>query len=516
MAGIISNLKVRFGVDSSDFKKGLKDGESALKSFKSGAGTILEEFASLFGINMRGVNDAIDTAGKSLGFFGTSLKAASGSAKGFAIAMNVVKTALISTGIGALIVALGSLIAYFKSSGEGADRLAVIMAKLRSVVDNIVDRFRIFGGGLADIFSGKFVSGWQQLKDAFSGIGAEIKEDWKLAGDLAKAEDALYDKETALILSLEQRKQKVAELREESRNLELTEQERLKKVQEAEAIIRTIYADQADLERERLRIMKEKLAIQNSDPTDEQNREIIQQEATINSLLAQQANEIRTLSRERNTLTKEVDKQLALEKERAENVKNALQEISFDNLSIPDIGGVIAQSLAPIPAALREVKESWNELSGAIESSLEEMAIGIGEFFGNLIIGQENMHNFAAMIGASFADMATTIGKVIIKAAIAVGFVDKMLKDPSKWYLALAAGVALVAIGAAVKGALASAGSSGGGASSASSGPQNFVYDMTNVKAQTVKVEVTGQLEVEAGKMKWALQQEDNRRNRVT
>lgn len=515
MAGVISNLKVRFGVDSSDFKKGLKDGESALKSFKSGAGTILEEFASLFGINMRGVNDAIDTAGKSLGFFGTSLKAASGSAKGFAIAMNVVKTALISTGIGALVVALGSLIAYFKSSGEGADRLAVIMARLRSVVDNIVDRFRIFGGGLADIFSGKFVSGWQQLKDAFSGIGAEIKEDWKLAGDLAKAEDALYDKETALILSLEQRKQKVAELREESRNLELTEQERLKKVQEAEAIIRTIYADQADLERERLRIMKEKLAIQNSDPTDEQNREIIQQEATINSLLAQQANEIRTLSRERNTLVKAVEKQLALERERAENAKNVIKEVSIDNLQLPDIGKTIESVLAPLPKIKQELQAFTVDLTSAINSAFDNIATGLGEFLGQLFIGEAGISDFGRMIAGVFADMAINVGKIAISTGLAVAGIKKSLETLNPW-VAIAAGVALVALGSAVKGALASVASSGGGASSASSGPQNFVYDLTNVKEQAVKVEVTGRLTGEAGELVALINQENNRRASVT
>lgn len=515
MAGVISNLKVRFGVDSSDFKKGLKDGESALKSFKSGAGTILEEFASLFGINMKGVNDAIDTAGKSLGFFGNSLKAASGSAKAFSIAMNVVKTALISTGIGALIVALGSLIAYFKSSGEGADRLAVIMAKLRSVVDNIVDRFRIFGGGLADIFSGKFVSGWQQLKDAFSGIGAEIKEDWKLAGDLAKAEDALYDKETALILSLEQRKQKVAELREESRNLELTEQERLKKVQEAEAIIRTIYADQADLEKERLRIMKEKLAIQNSDPTDEQNREIIQQEATINSLLAQQANEIRTLSRERNTLVKSVEKQLALERERAENAKNVIKEVSIDNLQLPDIGKTIESVLAPLPKIKQELQAFTVDLTSAINSAFDNIATGLGEFLGQLFIGEAGISDFGRMIAGVFADMAINVGKIAISTGLAVAGIKKSLETLNPW-VAIAAGVALVALGTAVKGALASVASSGGGASSASSGPQSFVYDLTNMKEQAIKVEVTGRLIGEGRDLVSVITQETNRRTSVT
>ena len=47
MGTVISNLKARFGVDSSDFKKGLKDGEKAVNDFKGAAGDSLNEFAAI-------------------------------------------------------------------------------------------------------------------------------------------------------------------------------------------------------------------------------------------------------------------------------------------------------------------------------------------------------------------------------------------------------------------------------------------------------------------------------------
>lgn len=52
------------------------------------------------------------------------------------------KTAFISTGIGALIIALTSLIAFFKSTGVGAEKLEQIMAGVGAAVDTIG---RIFG-----------------------------------------------------------------------------------------------------------------------------------------------------------------------------------------------------------------------------------------------------------------------------------------------------------------------------------------------------------------------------------
>ena len=514
--GIISNLKVRFGVDSRDFKKGLKDGESALKSFKKGAGTALEEFASLFEINMKSVNEAISTASKALNFLGSNLKAAQGGAKAFAVSLNVLKTAIVSTGIGALIVALGSLIAYFKSSGEGADRLAIIIARLKSVIDNIIDRFRIFGAGLADIFSGKFTSGWDQLKSAFAGLGAEIKEDWRLSGELAKAEDALYDAETALILTLEQRKQAVAELREEARNLDNTERERLSMIQKADSIIRTIYADQVALEKERLRIMREKLRIQNSDPTDEQLRELAVQEAKINSILAQQATELRSLSHERNTLVKIVEKQIELEQLQAEKAKNALEKVSLESIKMPDFSKTVDAVLAPLPKAKEEISEFAKQISGVVNGAFADMATGLGEFLGELFIGETGINGFGKMVAGVFADMAINVGKVAIATGLAVEGIEKALKT-LKPGMAIAAGVALVALGTAVKGALASIASSGGSNPSyASSNPHSFLYDLTAQKEQVVKVEVTGKLFGEGKDLAAIIQQETNRRISVT
>ena len=201
----------------------------------------------------------------------------SGAAKGgnvLAISMKVLKTALIATGIGVIVVALGSLIAYFQKSGEGADRFAKILAQVKSVFNNVIERIMQLGEGLFDIFSGKFKEGWEKMRTAFKGIGEEIKEDWKAAGSLADAEDALEDREIALITSLEERRAKIAELRLQAKEETEDQKKKLSLLKEAEALTRSVYGDQISLEKERLRIMQDKLAISAKDPTDEQRKEI--------------------------------------------------------------------------------------------------------------------------------------------------------------------------------------------------------------------------------------------------
>lgn len=49
------------------------------------------------------------------------------------VAMNVFKLALLATGIGAFVVVLGSVVAFFKSTEKGAQQLKVVMAVLGSI-----------------------------------------------------------------------------------------------------------------------------------------------------------------------------------------------------------------------------------------------------------------------------------------------------------------------------------------------------------------------------------------------
>jgi hypothetical protein len=88
------------------------------------------------------------------------------------VAMNVFKLALIATGIGAFVVVVGSLVAYFKSTEEGAMKLKVIMAALGSVTANITSKFADFGKIIFDSFNSI-----KELKiqDVFKSIGDAIQ-----------------------------------------------------------------------------------------------------------------------------------------------------------------------------------------------------------------------------------------------------------------------------------------------------------------------------------------------------
>jgi len=102
----------------------------------------------------------------------------------------------------------------------------------------------------------------------------------------------------------------------------------------------------------------------------------------------------------------------------------------------------------------------------------------------------------------ALGDLAIQVGKIAIGAGIAVlGIKEALLSlNPA---IAIAAGIALVALGSAVKGALSSAAGGGGGTFSSNAGvydtrtgtPQFNPVDYSP-RAQTVNVEVSGKSEI--------------------
>jgi len=513
MGTVISNLKAKFGVDNSEFKKGLKEGEKATADFKNTAGSTLDQFASMFGVNMGAVNDALGTANKSLSFLGQSFKAAAKGGDIMAISMKVLKFAIVSTGIGALVVALGSLVAYFSKTGEGSDKFAKILMQLRSVIDNVIERLAIFGKGLYEIMTGKFKQGWEDMTTAFKGMGTEIKEDWKAAGDLAERLDALEDKEIALINSLEERKAWAAELRLAAKEELEDQKKKLDLLNQAEKIYKTVYGDQIALEQERLALMKEQLALQTKDPTDEQKKAVAEQEAKISSLYREQAEQLKGLNREKRTALALVNEQVALEKLKTEQI--GIQKAEISNIKLPDFSQV-SNALVPLAKVQDAIKNISIDLTQTLNAAFENIAIGIGEMLGSLMSGEGSIRDFGKMIAGAFADMAINVGKIAIGTGLAVLGIKKALATMNP-VVAIAAGIALVALGSAIKGSLASAASGGSGGGSSAANSSNFTYDTRQQAAsQSPIINIQGELVARGADLVYVFGKETNRKKVTT
>jgi len=91
---------------------------------------------------MQNATEAIDkyTGGAASGF-----KAVISGVKSFLGSLKTMKGILIGTGLGALVVALGSLFTYFTQSSRGADQFAKIMGGVNAAIKVVIDRILLLG-----------------------------------------------------------------------------------------------------------------------------------------------------------------------------------------------------------------------------------------------------------------------------------------------------------------------------------------------------------------------------------
>ena len=161
-----------------------------------------------------GVMDAwgeVNILGTSLGSVGKAFTSTAQTAK---LMFTSIKMGLISTGIGAFVVAIGSLASYFTSTQRGAEKLEIALAKMGATVKVLIDRASSFGEGLLKIFKkGGLKEGIKQMKDSFKGVGEEIKEDVKLMGELTQRSIDLRKAERAVNLETAKRRAEVEQLK---------------------------------------------------------------------------------------------------------------------------------------------------------------------------------------------------------------------------------------------------------------------------------------------------------------
>ena len=102
------------------------------------------------------ISGSVDMASGSLdrmtGGMLTMVKGVVGGAKKAVIGMKTLRGAIMSTGIGLLVVAVGALAAAFTSSEEGQNKFAKMMAVIGSLTDNLIDLFADLGEGIIKAF----------------------------------------------------------------------------------------------------------------------------------------------------------------------------------------------------------------------------------------------------------------------------------------------------------------------------------------------------------------------------
>lgn len=463
------NAKILISGDTRTFRQEVDKAGQSTAGFRKQAGGAIEQLAQAVGINTRAISSSIDTAAKTTGSLSTAFKGAAAGSGILTGALKLLKVALISTGIGAIVVALGSLVSYFTKTQRGADKVKQVMSGFKAVINVLIDRLSSFGEGLFLIFTGKFKQGWDALKGSMKGVGDEIKEEAKAATDLEKRTQALRDREIELIEVQARRRKEIARLRLDEKDASKSTEDRLKALQGAIALEKVALNEEMELQKERIKIMEEQVGLGES--LAEDYRMLAEEKAKLQEIEERSLNFNRKLAERTNTLTRELEANAKAIRDQTAAMYEGLKPLQGNT----EAQGIDPKKLVPVEEvqsrvvtlneSLATIGQVMIDLNGVFESAIQNMTVGIGEWIGAMAAGQAGSDGFKTLIAGTFADLAITVGKIAISAGLAVAGIKNALMTLN-WALAVGAGVALVALGTAVKSKLSSAATGGGGSAS--------------------------------------------------
>lgn len=175
-----------------------------------------------------------------LGSYLTGVKnemiAVSTATSGVTKALKLLKVALVSTGIGAIVVALGSLVSYLSQTQVGIELANKVMASLGATVNVLIDRLSMLGSALVNLFTGNFKQAGEDAINIFKGMGSEIVEETKLAWELADVLNEIDKREVMLSMSRAANRAEIEKLKKAADDTTLSTQERIKAAERAAKI----------------------------------------------------------------------------------------------------------------------------------------------------------------------------------------------------------------------------------------------------------------------------------------
>tara|TARA_R100001244_G_scaffold46654_1_gene41680 strand:+ start:331 stop:2070 length:1740 start_codon:yes stop_codon:yes gene_type:complete len=241
MAKEILNLEVKSNIKSvsQDTDKMADSLDNVNQEAKEGIGNF-----TLMGVSLNGV------------------KAAFGKVIPMAKAMfGTIKAGIISTGIGVLLIAFGTLMTWLTKTKKGAEMLERVFAGVGAAVDVIVDRITKFASAVGKLFSGNIKGGLRALTGTFKGMGDEMSREIRLAVELKAKLQELTDSERELNVEFAQRRAEIEELKMISEDLTKTEEERLKATKKAFKIENDLLDKNINLKETAVEIQREQNAL---------------------------------------------------------------------------------------------------------------------------------------------------------------------------------------------------------------------------------------------------------------
>lgn len=189
-----------------------------------------------------------------IGVAATAMTGLTGATSTFVGALKTVKGALIATGVGAFVVIVGTLIAYFTETEKGAQKLRTIMAGLGGVIRTVADAM---------------------MSLDFRNLTTNIKENTQAAIANAKALNAVEEAEGELTIKRAQANRAITEARLLADDLTKSTEERIHQIYLAGVIEKRVAEEELEIQRQRVAAMQSNVNMKKD--ASEEERDLLEQ-----------------------------------------------------------------------------------------------------------------------------------------------------------------------------------------------------------------------------------------------
>ena len=172
-----------------------------------------------------------------------------------------IKAGLISTGIGAFVVIIGSLVAYFTQTKKGAELLEQAFAGIGAAISVLTDRISAIGGAVVKFFSGDFKGAAEDVKGALSGIADEIGKEVSAAARLKKELQDITDETRGFNIEKAKTNQEIAKALLLAEDEHASNEVRLEALKAALVLEEQTTAKQLELQRRKVAAIEEEVGL---------------------------------------------------------------------------------------------------------------------------------------------------------------------------------------------------------------------------------------------------------------
>lgn len=165
-------------------------------------------------------------------------------------------------------------------------------------------------------------------------------------------------------------------------------------------------------------------------------------------------------------------------------------------------------------ADTEKLHDITSEVQSLMSNFAETAGSSIGTLIGDLVTGGDAWGNFSTAALSAMGDMAQSVGKIAISTGIATLGIKAALESLNGW-AAIAAGTALIALGAAVKAGLSNVAGGNYGASTNVASSSSYSSGNGDYVGREITVKVGGTLEADGNKL-IAVINNTNKRNYYT